>query len=136
MRWQNFHTALAGHSVTFCQKFVAGENAGTACYKGRKASLDTDGGLESRNSGMSPEGSDAGTGMAATNSVAVHWKRIRRYFRICNDRTGKGIERRMCTPEIDLVTTPSEKAVAMAAASEMRKFNPCLKSLPTVEVLA
>ena len=62
---------------------VAGENAGTLTAEGARL-LDTDGELE------------AGIPVCQPESDAVfscpHRKRIRRYFRICNDRTGKGIE--------------------------------------------
>ncbi len=48
---------------------VAGENAGTLTAEGARL-LDTDGELEAGIPVCPPEG-DAGTGMAATNSVAV-----------------------------------------------------------------
>ena len=49
---------------------VAGENAGTLTAEGAKL-LDVSGNLEAGILLCPPEG-DAGTGMAATNSVAVH----------------------------------------------------------------
>ena len=111
MRWQN-HTALAGHSVTFCQKvLVAGENAGTLTAEGARL-LDTDGELEAGIPVCPPEG-DAGTGMAATNSVAVRTGNVSAgtsvFAMIVLEKALKNVH-----TEIDLVTTPSGEAVAMA----------------------
>ena len=90
---------------------VAGENAGTLTAEGARL-LDTDGELEAGIPVCPPEG-DAGTGMAATNSVAV---------RTGNVSAGTSVfamivlEKALSKPykEIDMVTTPAGDAVAMA----------------------
>ena len=90
---------------------VAGENAGTLTAEGARI-LDTDGELEAGIPVCPPEG-DAGTGMAATNSVAV---------RTGNVSAGTSVfamivlEKALSKPykEIDMVTTPAGDAVAMA----------------------
>ncbi len=89
----------------------AGENAGTLTPEGAKL-LDTSGKLSPGGPVCPPEG-DAGTGMAATNSVAV---------RTGNVSAGTSVfamivlenELQNVHPEIDMVTTPSGDPVAMA----------------------
>lgn len=88
----------------------AGEDAGTLTEEGAKL-LDPTGTLEAGIPICPPEG-DAGTGMAATNSVAV---------RTGNVSAGTSVfamvvlEKPLSRvyPEIDMVTTPSGKPVAM-----------------------
>ena len=88
----------------------AGEDAGTLTEEGAKL-LDPTGTLEAGIPLCPPEG-DAGTGMAATNSVAV---------RTGNVSAGTSVfamvvlEKPLSRvyPEIDMVTTPSGKPVAM-----------------------
>lgn len=92
------------------QVLLAGEAAGTLTAEGAKL-LDPSGELEAGIMMCAPEG-DAGTGMAATNSVAK---------RTGNVSAGTSIfamivlekELRKRYPEIDLVTTPDGKLVAM-----------------------
>lgn len=89
---------------------IAGEEAGALTAEGA-ALLDPDGGLQAGIPLCPPEG-DAGTGMVATNSVAA---------RTGNVSAGTSVfamivlERDMSKvyPEIDRVTTPSGKPVAM-----------------------
>lgn len=89
---------------------VAGENAGSLTAEGAKL-LDTTGRLKAGIPVCPPEG-DAGTGMAATNSVAV---------RTGNVSAGTSVfamivlERELSKvyPEIDLVTTPDGSLVGM-----------------------
>ena len=89
---------------------LAGDDAGTLTESGAKL-LDPDGGLEAGIPMCPPEG-DAGTGMTATNSVAV---------RTGNVSAGTSVfamavlEKDLTKPyeEIDLVTTPSGDPVAM-----------------------
>ena len=89
---------------------VAGANAGTLTEEGAKL-LDPSGTLEAGIPLCPPEG-DAGTGMSATNAVAV---------RTGNVSAGTSIfamvvlEKMLSTvyPEIDMVTTPTGKPVAM-----------------------
>lgn len=89
---------------------VAGETAGTLTQEGAKL-LDVSGRLEAGISVCPPEG-DAGTGMAATNSVAV---------RTGNVSAGTSVfamivlEKALSKmyEEIDMVTTPSGEPVAM-----------------------
>ena len=89
---------------------VAGEKAGRLTEEGAKR-LDPDGELEAGILLCPPEG-DAGTGMAATNSVAV---------RTGNVSAGTSVfamvvlekELSKVHPEIDLVTTPAGDLVAM-----------------------
>lgn len=88
----------------------AGESAGTLTEEGAKL-LDPAGGLEAGIPMCPPEG-DAGTGMAATNSVAV---------RTGNVSAGTSVfamivlekELSKVYPEIDLVTTPDGSLVGM-----------------------
>ena len=90
---------------------VAGENAGTLTEEGAKL-LDVTGKLKAGIPMCPPEG-DAGTGMVATNSVAV---------RTGNVSAGTSVfamivlEKELSRPykEIDMVTTPSGHLVAMA----------------------
>ena len=89
---------------------VAGENAGTLSEEGAKL-LDVSGRLKAGIPVCPPEG-DAGTGMAATNSVAV---------RTGNVSAGTSVfamivlekELSKVYPEIDLVTTPDGSLVGM-----------------------
>lgn len=89
---------------------VAGENAGELTPEGAKL-LDVSGNLRPGIPFCPPEG-DAGTGMAATNSVAV---------RTGNVSAGTSVfamivlekELSKAYPEIDLVTTPTGNLVAM-----------------------
>lgn len=89
---------------------VAGENAGTLTQEGAKL-LDVSGKLKAGIPVCPPEG-DAGTGMAATNSVAV---------RTGNVSAGTSVfamivlekELSRVYPEIDLVTTPDGSLVGM-----------------------
>ena len=89
---------------------LAGENAGTLTEKGA-ALLDTSGNLSAGAPLCPPEG-DAGTGMAATNSVAV---------RTGNVSAGTSVfamvvlEKDLANvyDEIDLVTTPSGNLVCL-----------------------
>ncbi len=89
---------------------TAGQDAGTLTFGGAKL-LDPTGKLQPGIPLCPPEG-DAGTGMAATNSVAV---------RTGNVSAGTSVfamivlEKALskCYPEIDMVTTPTGKPVAM-----------------------
>ena len=93
---------------------VAGEEAGVLTEEGGKL-LDESGNLEAGVPLCPPEG-DAGTGMAATNSVAK---------RTGNVSAGTSVfamivlekELRKVYPEIDLVTTPDGSLVAMVHAN-------------------
>ena len=93
------------------QVLAAGEDAGTLTEEGAKL-LDVSGNLQPGSPVCPPEG-DAGTGMAATNSVAV---------RTGNVSAGTSVfamivlEKELSRPykEIDMVTTPSGHLVAMA----------------------
>ncbi len=93
---------------------TAGEDAGTLTEEGAKR-LDPSGTLEGGIPVCPPEG-DAGTGMAATNSVAV---------RTGNVSAGTSVfamivlekELSKVHTEIDMVTTPSGSLVAMAHAN-------------------
>lgn len=93
---------------------VAGEAAGTLTEEGAKL-LDTTGHLEAGIPLCPPEG-DAGTGMAATNSVAK---------RTGNVSAGTSVfamvvlekELQKVYPEIDLVTTPDGSLVGMVHAN-------------------
>lgn len=96
------------------QVLVAGEDAGVLTEEGA-ALLDVSGTLQAGTPVCPPEG-DAGTGMAATNSVAV---------RTGNVSAGTSVfamivlekELSAVHPEIDMVTTPSGSLVAMAHAN-------------------
>ena len=89
---------------------LAGENAGTLTEEGAKL-LDVSGNLEAGIALCPPEG-DAGTGMTATNSIAV---------RTGNVSAGTSVfamvvlekELSKVYPEIDLVTTPTGHLVGM-----------------------
>ena len=93
---------------------VAGESAGTLTEEGAKL-LDPSGGLKAGIPLCPPEG-DAGTGMVATNSVAE---------RTGNVSAGTSVfamivlEQALSKlyPEIDMVTTPTGKPVAMVHAN-------------------
>lgn len=96
------------------QVLVAGEAAGTLTAEGAKL-LDPSGSLTAGIPLCPPEG-DAGTGMAATNSVAV---------RTGNVSAGTSVfamivlekELKKVHPELDMVTTPSGELVAMVHAN-------------------
>ena len=96
------------------QVLTAGEDAGVLTEEGAKR-LDPSGALEAGIPVCPPEG-DAGTGMAATNSVAV---------RTGNVSAGTSVfamivlekELSKVHTEIDMVTTPSGSLVAMAHAN-------------------
>lgn len=112
-----FDLAVAGKNIDWrLQNLLpkvlnAGENAGVITEKGAKL-LDPTGELEPGTQMCPPEG-DAGTGMVATNSVAV---------RTGNVSAGTSVfamivlEKQLSKPhgEIDLVTTPDGKLVGMA----------------------
>jgi len=91
--------------------FIAGELAGELTEEGAKL-LDPSGGLQAGVPLCPPEG-DAGTGMVATNSIGV---------RTGNVSAGTSVfamlvlekELSRLHPELDLVTTPDGKLVAMA----------------------
>ena len=94
----------------FPKVLVAGENAGTLTEEGAKL-LDPSGNLKAGIPMCPPEG-DAGTGMSATNSVAV---------RTGNVSAGTSVfamvvlekELSKVYPELDMVTTPDGSPVAM-----------------------
>lgn len=90
---------------------VAGENAGTLTAEGAKL-LDVSGQLEAGIMLCPPEG-DAGTGMVATNSVAERTGNVSAGTSVFAMIT---LEKELSKvyPEIDLVTTPTGKLVAMA----------------------
>lgn len=98
----------------FPKVLTAGENAGVLTEEGAKL-LDPSGKLKAGIPLCPPEG-DAGTGMAATNSVAK---------RTGNVSAGTSVfamvvlehELKKVYPEIDLVTTPDGSLVAMAHAN-------------------
>lgn len=89
----------------------AGEDAGTLTAEGAKL-LDVSGNLEAGIPVCPPEG-DAGTGMVATNSVAVKTGNVSAgtsvFAMIVLEKPLKSVH-----TEIDLVTTPTGEAVAMA----------------------
>ena len=89
---------------------VAGENAGTLTEAGAKL-LDPSGRLEAGAKLCPPEG-DAGTGMVATNSVAPRTGNVSAgtsvFAMIVLEKALSKVH-----PEIDMVTTPSGKPVAM-----------------------
>lgn len=107
---------------------VAGENAGTLSAEGAKL-LDPSGNLEAGVPMCPPEG-DAGTGMAATNSVKV---------RTGNISAGTSVfgmvvlehELKEVHPEIDLVTTPDGNLVGMVhcnnCTSDLNAWVNCFK---------
>lgn len=90
---------------------VAGQEAGTLTAEGAKR-LDPTGNLKAGCRLCPPEG-DAGTGMVATNSVAVRTGNISAGTSIFAMIVLEG-ELSKVYPELDLVTTPSGKLVAMA----------------------
>ena len=104
---KGFHKSL---EALLPQVLLAGEDAGTLTAEGAKL-LDPTGRLQPGIPVCPPEG-DAGTGMAATNSVAV---------RTGNVSAGTSVfamfvlEKALSRyyPEIDMVTTPTGKPVAM-----------------------
>ncbi|MBO5278054.1 MAG: FGGY-family carbohydrate kinase [Lachnospiraceae bacterium] len=89
---------------------TAGENAGTLTQEGA-ALLDVSGNLEAGIPLCPPEG-DAGTGMAATNSVAVRTGNVSAgtsvFAMVVLEKDLKKVH-----PELDLVTTPAGDTVAM-----------------------
>ena len=89
---------------------MAGEDAGRLTEKGAEL-LDPSGNLQAGTPICPPEG-DAGTGMVATNTVAVGTGNVSAgtsiFSMIVMDRNLKEVH-----PEIDLVTTPDGKPVAM-----------------------
>lgn len=107
---------------------VAGENAGYLTEEGAKM-LDVSGKLQAGAPMCPPEG-DAGTGMAATNSVKV---------RTGNISAGTSVfgmivlekELKKVHPEIDLVTTPSGDLVGMVhcnnCTSDLNAWVNCFK---------
>lgn len=94
----------------FPKVLTAGEHAGTLTKEGA-ALLDTSGNLEAGIPLCPPEG-DAGTGMAATNSVAVRTGNVSAgtsvFAMVVLENALKKVH-----PELDLVTTPSGETVAM-----------------------
>lgn len=114
---QKFDEAVADQSFAWNLKDIlpkvlnAGEKAGEVTEEGAKL-LDPEGDLQAGFPMCPPEG-DAGTGMVATNSVAV---------RTGNVSAGTSVfamivvEQKLSKPhgELDLVTTPDGKLVAMA----------------------
>lgn len=94
----------------FPRVLTAGEHAGTLTEEGA-ALLDVSGNLEAGIPLCPPEG-DAGTGMAATNSVAVRTGNVSAgtsvFAMVVLENPLKKVH-----PELDLVTTPSGEAVAM-----------------------
>jgi sugar (pentulose or hexulose) kinase len=90
---------------------VAGEDAGILTEEGAKL-LDPSGKLQAGSLMCPPEG-DAGTGMVATNSVAEHTGNVSAgtsiFAMVVLEKDLKKVH-----PELDLVTTPSGKLVAMA----------------------
>lgn len=89
---------------------TAGEKAGTLTEEGAKR-LDVSGNLESGILLAPPEG-DAGTGMVATNSVAVRTGNVSAgtsvFAMVVLEKALKAVHE-----ELDMVTTPSGDAVAM-----------------------
>lgn len=103
-----------GYSWKFRQIFprvmVAGQTAGRLTEEGAKL-LDPSGTLESGIPLCPPEG-DAGTGMAATNSVTVRTGNVSAGTSVFAMLVlEKGLSR--VYPEIDMVTTPAGEPVAM-----------------------
>jgi sugar (pentulose or hexulose) kinase len=115
-RLGQFNTLLKAETISWTLQdilpkvLVAGESAGTLTEEGAKL-LDPSGGLKTGIPLCPPEG-DAGTGMVATNSVAE---------RTGNVSAGTSVfamivlEKALSKlyPEIDMVTTPTGKPVAM-----------------------
>jgi sugar (pentulose or hexulose) kinase len=119
-RLGQFNTLLKAETILWTLQdilpkvLVAGESAGTLTEEGAKL-LDPSGGLKTGIPLCPPEG-DAGTGMVATNSVAE---------RTGNVSAGTSVfamivlEKALSKlyPEIDMVTTPTGKPVAMVHAN-------------------
>ncbi|MDO4166671.1 MAG: FGGY-family carbohydrate kinase [Eubacteriales bacterium] len=93
---------------------LAGDKAGTLTAKGAKL-LDVSGNLESGVPVCPPEG-DAGTGMVATNSVAVHTGNVSAGTSVFSMFVLEK-ELKQVHPEIDLVTTPDGSLVGMVHAN-------------------
>ncbi|MFP3090749.1 FGGY-family carbohydrate kinase [Treponema sp. TIM-1] len=112
---------------------TAGENAGTLSAEGAKL-IDPDGNLPAGIPLCPPEG-DAGTGMAATNSVAERTGNVSAGTSIFAMVVLEKDLSRMY-PEIDMVTTPSGKPVAMVHCNNctsdldawMKLFNEVLQT--------
>lgn len=104
----------AEHQKLFPKVLTAGTQAGKLTKEGSKL-LDPTGCLASGISFCPPEG-DAGTGMVATNSVAVHTGNISVGTSIFSMNV---LEKKLDNwyPEIDIVTTPSGESVAMIHAN-------------------
>ena len=94
----------------FPKVLPAGEQAGTLTKEGA-ALLDVSGHLEAGIPLCPPEG-DAGTGMVATNSVAVRTGNVSAGTSVFAMVVLEHMLKRV-HPELDLVTTPSGEAVAM-----------------------
>lgn len=94
---------------------VAGENAGTLTAEGAKF-LDKDGELEAGALLAPPEG-DAGTGMAATNSVRVRTGNVSAGTSVFAMVVLEKDLSKAYNGKIDLVTTPSGDLTAMAHAN-------------------
>lgn len=94
----------------FPRNVKAGEDAGNLTEKGAKL-LDVSGNLEAGIPLCPPEG-DAGTGMAATNSVAVRTGNVSAgtsvFSMVVLEKPLEGVY-----PELDVVTTPAGAEVAM-----------------------
>jgi len=117
---EQFNELLKAESISWTLQdilpkvLVAGDSAGVLTEEGAKR-LDPTGQLQAGSKLCPPEG-DAGTGMVATNSVAV---------RTGNVSAGTSVfamivlEKALSKlyPEIDMVTTPSGKPVAMVHAN-------------------
>lgn len=117
---QQFNELVADHNYSWKleeilpEVLVAGESAGTLSPRGARL-LDQSGNLQAGIPLCPPEG-DAGTGMAATNSVAK---------RTGNVSAGTSVfsmvvlehELKNVYPEIDMVTTPDGSPVAMVHAN-------------------
>ncbi len=117
---QQFNELVADHNYPWKleeilpEVLVAGESAGTLSPRGARL-LDQSGNLQAGIPLCPPEG-DAGTGMAATNSVAK---------RTGNVSAGTSVfsmvvlehELKNVYPEIDMVTTPDGSPVAMVHAN-------------------
>ncbi len=107
---------------------LAGENAGTLTEKGAKL-LDVSGKLRAGAPLCPPEG-DAGTGMAATNSVKVRTGNISAgtsvFGMVVLEKDLENVH-----PEIDLVTTPSGDPVGMVhcnnCTSDLNAWVNCFK---------
>ena len=100
---------------------TAGEKAGTLTEEGAKR-LDVSGNLESGILLAPPEG-DAGTGMVATNSVAVRTGNVSAgtsvFAMVVLEKALKAVHE-----ELDMVTTPSGDAVAMVHCNNCTSYFP------------